>query len=80
VSFELACPPGSAVVGFHGKADRLARSVGLICRGPEGDTRTSEGGRESGRAFALTCPKGDVLGIGGRGGALIDAIGLLCSP
>jgi arabinofuranosyltransferase len=80
VSFELACPPGSAVVGFHGKADRLARSVGLICRAPEGDTRTSQGGREFGPPFAFTCPKGAVLGIGGRGGALIDAIGPLCAP
>jgi arabinofuranosyltransferase len=80
VSFELACPPESAVVGFYGRADRLAHSIGLICRGAHGSTRTSQGGRETGASFALTCPAGNVLGVTGRSGALIDAVGPLCSP
>ena len=80
VTFELACPPDSAAVGLYGRADRLARSVGLVCRGAQGNARTSQGGRESGSAFALTCPVGNVLGITGRSGALIDSIGPLCSP
>jgi arabinofuranosyltransferase len=80
VSFELACPPDSTVVGFHGRADRLVRSVGLVCRGPVGDTQTSQGGREVGTPFTLRCPKGSVPGLSGRSGALIDAIGPICSP
>lgn len=81
--FEAACPAGDTAIGIHGHADHLVRSFGVVCSSAEGVAYSAEGGVEigadSGAAFELSCPEGEVLvGITGRSGALVDRVGILC--
>jgi len=86
-SFEVACAPDATMIGFHGTADHMVRSVGVSCadnsaeNGRRGVDRTAAGGVASGRAFEVSCPgDGPVVGIVGRSGALVDSLGVVCAP
>jgi len=80
VGFDVACPQGSVAIGMHGRSDGIVHSIGLNCRGVDSVVRTSEGGNELGPEFEFSCPSGPGLGIVGRSGSLVDAIGILCNP
>jgi hypothetical protein len=90
-SLRIACPVGQVLVGLHGRADTLVRAVGPICQtgreleaqpGGRG-VKTRRGksfGDDEGEPFELVCPQGQVVrGLSGRGGALVDNVGVVCA-
>jgi hypothetical protein len=78
--FESACPGETVAVGLRGRADRLVRSLGVVCSSADATALAGEGGDEQGAPFTLTCPRGSsLLGLQGRTGALVDAVGLVCT-
>ncbi|MBI5518287.1 MAG: hypothetical protein HY909_31235 [Deltaproteobacteria bacterium] len=88
---RLGCGPGELLVGLQGASGALVDRVGILCApatmegGAEPRWRSPHPGGAHGGAggfpWELPCPPGSVLvGVGGRGGELIDAIGPVCAP
>jgi arabinofuranosyltransferase len=78
-SFAVACPRGADAVGIYGTADHIIRSLGLICAHGEERQKTSLIGERKGTAFDLRCLQStSVVGIEGRSGDLVDAVGIAC--
>jgi arabinofuranosyltransferase len=81
--FELACPAGSVATALRGRSNNWMRSVSLTCAydGEAKVVTTARAGAEVGNEYALHCPEGHrVIGIVGHAGALIDGLGVVCSP
>jgi hypothetical protein len=72
------------MTGFYGTSDDLIRTVGAVCRSRErspegGSLRTATGGVTGGRVYTRSCPPPTVaVGVVGRAGSLVDALGLVC--
>jgi arabinofuranosyltransferase len=89
---HVECPAGSIPVGVHGRVDRLVRRAGFLCGAPAwpgggaqapgaSTTRGATFGTNEGREFSVRCPPGSVVvGLVGRGGSLVDALGVVCRP
>jgi len=84
----VACGRNETLLGFHGTADVLIRSLGPICL-KAGRTWSDDaihdtaavGHPETGLVFRLVCPKGEsASGFRGRVGTGIDAVGVRCEP
>jgi hypothetical protein len=88
--FEVQCLPGERVVGWFGSVTRFVHSIGFVCSSSSSDDisvrpatshRTAAAGHQTGHPIDLRCPDGAVaIGIAGRAGSLIDAIGIVCPP
>jgi hypothetical protein len=90
-SERLSCPVGRVIVGLHGSADTLVHSVGVVCLpwrdlDADEDTRARAveplvvAGRAKGEPFSLVCPPRTLVrGVTGRGGALVDSLGIACA-
>jgi arabinofuranosyltransferase len=85
-AFELACGRGSRVAGLFGRSAAFVQQIGLVCTAPgdpsaKGAGRTLSAGFETGTPFDIACPDENLpIGVTGRSGALLDAVGLLCAP
>jgi arabinofuranosyltransferase len=85
-AFDIVCPPGTVAIGFHGHADTVVHEVGLVCATPSSAApqvgeplRTRTVGKAQGDPFQVRCPDATVgIGLAGRIGALLDAIGAQC--
>ncbi|HEU5479569.1 MAG TPA: hypothetical protein VFU90_07025, partial [Candidatus Tumulicola sp.] len=80
--FVVACASGAPAVGIYGTADHLVRSLGLVCaHGGETQKTSTVGERRANGAagFDLRCPPStSLVGIEGRAGDLVDAVGIAC--
>jgi len=85
---DRSCASGQQVIGVWGASSDMVNYVGMVCAS-ENDLRNDEpnpsksyqsvGGQWAGRFFMRTCPTGMALkGVGGRHGARIDQLKLLC--
>lgn len=87
-SFAMRCAAGSFVTGLGGRAGAVIDRIGPMCQtllaGPQGHgdaTQPAATGGGGGELLALMCPEGQVaIGLGGRAGAVIDAVHLVCTP
>jgi arabinofuranosyltransferase len=79
-SLEVSCPPGTVVSGLYGTADDMVHTVGATCLASGGARlRTTSGGVAGGRVFQKACGgNAPAVGIVGRSGSLVDALGLVC--
>jgi len=74
---RLSCP-GESLAGVHGTAGRYVASLGVAC--PD-RTLGPAHGRADGAPDLATCPAdARAVGIHGRYGALVDAVGADCAP
>ncbi len=89
--FRVECPAGEAVTGVHVVASRFVHDVGLLCSPLPGAATVgapSRVGRAQGAVvgavgteFEIACPAGALaIGIAGRCGTLVDAVGVVCEP
>jgi len=85
---DQSCAAGQQVIGVWGASSNMVNYLGMICAS-EADLQNDEpnpsksyaslGGQWGGRFFMRTCPTGmAVKGMGGRDGARIDQLQLLC--
>jgi hypothetical protein len=86
-NLDVACAPGSRMIGFFGTDDGGANfgtpvvsSVGARCQPIEGPITTVGPAPGAGVAFGpFDCPAGQVVvAAQGRGGAVVDNLGLVC--
>ncbi len=87
---NLRCKASGVVVGLHGTRGRYVSSVGLWCAQVEvSGTRLKLGapykidpvGPVAKTPFDLLCPTNQVAGgFHGRGGVVLDSVGLCCAP
>jgi arabinofuranosyltransferase len=78
---DLACPAGATLRGLFGRADTAVHEVGLVCTLDGRETRVpprSTHPETAGAAFEIACPSGERVGIAGRSGSLVDAVGVAC--
>lgn len=83
VPFESSCWSAGGVVGIRGRVRGVVRRLRAVCA--DGTEAAEVGGSEAGegddpgKPFETTCPDGTrAIGIAGRSGALVDAVGLVC--
>lgn len=83
-AFDSSCAADEHVVGIHGSRTHLVREVGLLCASNEDGRvtkRAPSGGIGGGTSFELRCPESlGAIGVTGRAGDRIDAVGLVCGP
>jgi arabinofuranosyltransferase len=80
---KLLCPAGKGLRGVRTTADKWVRSVGLMCGDAvsreAADTDSNVLGTEQGEPVRVMCNKEERVGLTGRSGSLIDAIGVACA-
>jgi hypothetical protein len=86
VANALSCPANHVAVGIHGTVVTYVNSIGLLCQALNTDgtlgaaSSTAMAGPGWGSPFSVQCPAGmAVVGFPGRGGELIDGLGLHCA-
>lgn len=81
-TFDSSCAAGERVVGIHGSRTHLVHEVGLLCASSEAGSaakRAPSGGIGGGTPFEARCPEPLVaIGVTGRAGDRIDAVGVVC--
>ncbi len=75
----LRCASGTKLRGFFGRGDTWVREVGLLCEAQGALTRVPAEGAPSGEPFEALCDAGQSVGLGGRAGSLVDAVGVVCA-
>jgi hypothetical protein len=77
---KLRCPAGWRAVGIWGASGTVVDKVSLSCAPrPGGPVVYLEGaGGNGGAGFHASCPRGELRGLTGRAGMLLDNIGMLC--
>jgi Trypsin len=85
--FRAPCDPGEVLVGIEGHSGTYLDQVSALCAalGPDGTlgavSRRGSGGGSTGAAFRAQCPANQVaIGLSGRAGTYVDALGLECAP
>jgi hypothetical protein len=86
--FQLICPTNHVAVGLEGSSGSRVDSVRIVCRELLEDGRlgeephkTPEAGEANDNPFSTSCPDGEaIVGVRGREGGDIDAIGIDCAP
>jgi hypothetical protein len=81
--FRLACPDGKLIVGLRGNSGGGLDAVGPVCSSiddPAAGVPGETAGGTGGAVFDTRCPPGQVgVGLFGRSGAEVDALGLACA-
>lgn len=78
--FDASCRDTGGIVGLRGNAGRVVNRLRAVCADGTETSMVGEGD-DPGDSFETTCPEGTLaIGVAGRAGALIDAVGLICGP
>jgi arabinofuranosyltransferase len=75
---ELECPEGTYLSGYFGHADTLVHELGLTCTDGTTSVKAARFGSVVGEPFESSCAAGQTLGLAGRVGQRVDAIGAAC--
>lgn len=80
-SFAERCEAGAAVTRLRGRSLQVLRRFHLTCSDASaGETRAPSTEDETGTDFDIGCPEvARAMGIFGRSGDLVDAVGLVCT-
>lgn len=79
-SHALRCGAGAELRGFYGRGDTWVRELGIVCASPRGVVRVAAEGVPSGEPFEAVCGPNQSVGLAGRAGSLVDAVGVVCAP
>lgn len=82
----MSCPPGSVMVGIHGRSSRFVDAIAPVCAPLHGKQPDSDHaillapiGGPGGNPIKILCPYDMVVrGLRVRAGALIDSAGIAC--
>lgn len=77
-SHPLRCGAGARFRGVYGRGDTWVREVGIVCASESGTLRIPAEGVPSGEPFEALCDASQRVGLGGRAGSLVDAVGVVC--
>ncbi len=75
---ELECPEGTYLSGYSGHADTLVHELGLVCTDGTKSVKGARFGTAVGTPFESSCNPGETLGLAGRVGDRVDAVGAAC--
>lgn len=75
---ELECPEGTYLSGYSGHADTLVHELGLVCTDGTKSVKGARFGSAVGTPFESSCNPGETLGLAGRVGDRVDALGAAC--